>query len=102
MTFIERVEEAIRVYEEFLALKHGGKRIKASRTRRMIAVHGPKEAVARTVRSMTTSPGLELLHEHGRLDCAYEQIVLDFSDVFDDPALAAKARANLANVTRET
>ena len=33
MTFSERVEEAVRVYEQFLALKHNGKRIRASRTR---------------------------------------------------------------------
>lgn len=102
MTFTERVEEAVRVYEQFLAVKHGGKRIKASRTRRMIQDHGPKEAVTRTVRDKTTSTGLELLHQHGRLDCAYEQIILDFPDIFDDPILTAKARANLANLTRDT
>lgn len=102
MTFVERVEEAIRVYEQFLALKHGGKRVKAARTRRMIEVHGPKEAVTRMVRNMRTSPGLELLHEHGRLDCAYELVVLDFPDVFNDPMLVDKARANLASLTRGT
>lgn len=98
MLFEERVEEAVRVYEQFLAFKHGGKRIKASRTRRMIDVHGSKEAVARTVRNMKTSPGLELLHKHGRLDCAYEQIILDFPDMFDDPALSEKAKTNLVNI----
>lgn len=97
MTFVERVHEAVRVYEQFLAHKHG-RRQPASRTRKMIKEHGEKEAVARTVRNMKTSPGLELLHEHGRLDCAYEQIILDFPDVFDDPALTAKARSNLSNL----
>jgi hypothetical protein len=95
---VERVEEAVRAYETFLASKHGGKRIKASRTRRMIQVHGHKEAVARTVRNMKTSPGLDLLHHHNRLDCAYEQIILDFPDVFDDPKLADKARLNLGSL----
>jgi hypothetical protein len=67
----------------------------------MIKEYGSKEAVARTVRNMKTSPGLELLHKHGRLDCAYEQIVLDFPDIFDDPSLAEKAKANLANLAHE-
>jgi hypothetical protein len=68
----------------------------------MIKDHSEKEAVARTARNMRTSPGLELLHKYGRLDCAYEQIILDFPDIFDDAALAAKAEANLDSLERRT
>jgi hypothetical protein len=97
LTFSERVHEAVRVYEEFLAHKHRGKRIAASRTRSMIARWGEREAVRRTVAQRAMSTGLELLAKYGRLDCAYEQIVLDFPQEFD-PALITKARENLARL----
>ena len=97
MTFAERVDEAVRVYEEFLAHKHEGKRVKASRTKTMIKRWGAKEAVRRTVANLKMSNGLDLLWRHGRLDCAYEQIILDFPAEFD-AAIVAKARANLARL----
>jgi hypothetical protein len=43
----------------------------------MIQRWGEKEAVRRTVATLTMSSGLELLAKYGRLDCAYEQIILD-------------------------
>jgi hypothetical protein len=99
LTLVERVHEAVRVYEEFLAFKHGGKRIRASRTRTMIVRWGEKEAVRRTVTNLTMSTGLELLAKYDRLDCAYEQIILDFPDEFD-ATLIAKARENLARLPK--
>lgn len=90
----QRVWESVRVYELFLARKHNGKNIKASRTRDMIKRLGEKEAAARTVRTQETSTGLETLAEYDRLDCSYEQIILDFPNEFDT-LLRAKARANL-------
>ena len=63
----------------------------------MIKRWGEKEAVRRTVTNMTMSTGLELLAKYDRLDCAYEQIILDFPDAFD-PALITKARENLARL----
>jgi hypothetical protein len=99
-TLTERVHEAVRVYEQFLAYQHGGKRISASRTRTMIKRWGEKEAVRRTVTNLTTSTGLELLAKYGRLDCAYEQIILDFPDQFD-AALTDKARENLAHLPKD-
>jgi hypothetical protein len=99
LTLTERVHEAVRVYEQFLAYKHGGKRIPASRTRRMIERWGEKEAVRRTVTNLTMSTGLELLAKYDRLDGAYEQVILDFPDEFD-AATIAKARANLARLPR--
>lgn len=101
LTLIERVHEAVRVYEQFLAYKHHGKRILASRTKQMIKRWGEKEAVRRTVVNMNMSTGLELLAKYDRLDCAYEQIILDFPDEFD-PAVAAKAQDNLARLPAET
>jgi hypothetical protein len=97
MSLVERVREAARVYEEFLAHKHGGKRVRAGRTNAMIKRWGEKEAVRRTVANLDMSNGLELLAKYGRLDCAYEQIILDFPDEFDEQ-LIAKARANLARL----
>ncbi len=99
LTLTERVHEAVRVYEQFLAYKHGGKRVAAARTKRMIERWGEKEAVRRTVTNLTMSTGLELLAKYGRLECAYEQIILDFPDEFD-AATIAKARANLARLPR--
>lgn len=97
MTLAERVYEAVRVYEEFLAHKHGGRRIRASRTKEMIKRWGEKEAVRRTVANLDMSNGLELLARFDRLDCAYEQIILDFPGEFD-PELVAKAKANLTRL----
>jgi hypothetical protein len=99
LTLVERVHEAIRVYEEFLAYKHCGKRVAASRTRAMIGRWGEKEAVRRTVTNLTMSTGLELLAKYDRLDCAYEQIILDFPEEFD-VWLIDKARQNLAHLPK--
>jgi hypothetical protein len=81
-TLIGRVWESVRVYEELLRYKHG-RRQPAGRTRVTLKRYGEKEAVRRTVATGKASAGLELLAEHNRLDCAYEQIVLDFPDEFD-------------------
>jgi hypothetical protein len=99
LTIAERVQEAVRVYEEFLAYKHGGKRISAARTRTMIKRWGEKEAVRRTVTNLKMSIGLDLLSKYGRLDCAYEQIILDFPDQFD-ATVSAKAQENLARLPK--
>jgi hypothetical protein len=63
----------------------------------MIKRWGEKEAVRRTVTNLDMSNGLELLVMYGRIDCSYEQIILDFPHEFD-AALRAKARTNLANL----
>jgi hypothetical protein len=97
LTLTERVHAAVRVYEQFLTYKHGGKRILAGRTRAMIKRWGEKEAVRRTVTNLDMSSGLDLLAKYNRLDCAYEQIILDFPDEFDTTTIA-KARANLARL----
>jgi len=63
----------------------------------MIKKWGEKTALMRTVTNLNMSAGLELLAEHGRLDCAYEQIILDFPYEFND-TLILKAKANLARL----
>ena len=65
----------------------------------MIARWGETEAVRRTVMKREMSAGLELLAAHNRLDCAYEQIVLDFTGAFD-AGVVGKARENLARALK--
>jgi hypothetical protein len=96
-SLVERVRESVRIYEEFLARKHGGRRIRAARTNAMIKRWGEKEALRRTVTNLNMSTGLELLAKYGRLDCAYEQIILDFAHEFDQ-RLITKAKANLSRL----
>lgn len=98
MNLVERVHEAVRRCEQFLAYKHGGKRVPASRTRNMISRWGEKEAVRRTVTNLKMSTGLDLLAKYKLLDCTYEQIVLDFPDEFDDAVLIANERENSARL----
>jgi hypothetical protein len=65
----------------------------------MIERWGEKEAVRRLVTTHDKSTGLDLLNKMERLDCAFEQIILDFAGEYDnDPQLLAKARANLARL----
>jgi len=99
MTLVERVREAVRVYEEFLTVKHNGKKVRAARTNKMIRDWGEREAVRRTVTNLKMSNGLELLAKYDRLDCAYEQIILDFPDEYN-AALISKARENLARLPK--
>jgi histone H3/H4 len=56
-SLIERVQEALRVYEEGLADKHA-KRQSAGRLRPMITRWGEKEAIRRTVMKLDMSTGL--------------------------------------------
>jgi len=94
LNVVQRVNEAVRVLEEVRAYNSGGRRHAASRTRQMIKARGEIDAVRRTVMNNHTSTGLEDLAAHGRLDCAFEQIILDFPEVFG-PEVVAKAQANL-------
>jgi hypothetical protein len=100
LTLAERVRESVRVVEAFLARKYG-KNIRVSRTNTLIKRWGEKEAVRRTVATHDMSTGLELLAKYDRLDCSYEQIILDFAHEFDE-ALMAKARANLSRLPVQT
>jgi hypothetical protein len=95
LSVIERVHEAVRVLEALRKHNNGGRARPASRTRGMIKRLGEVGAVKRLVMTHKTSQGLEDLAVYGRLDCAFEQIILDFPDAFDDAAVA-KALANLA------
>ena len=90
-SLVERVQEALRVYEEGLSVKHG-RHQPAGRLRPMIKRWGEKEAVRRLVTTHDKSTGLDLLPRMARLDCAFEQIILDFAGEYDnEPQLLAKA-----------
>jgi hypothetical protein len=95
-TFIDRFNYALAVYEDCLSLAKG-KRTSAGRTRQMIKKLGEAETVRHIVASMTTSSGLATLVEFGRLDCSFEQLVIDFPSEFD-AALSAKAEKNLNSI----
>jgi hypothetical protein len=96
MTLAERVWEAIRVHEELLRKKNG-KRTAAARSRAMIRKLGEKGAVIQTVVTQDSSTTLALLAKYDRLDCVYEQIILDFPQEFE-PHVVEKARQNLARL----
>jgi len=100
LSLIERVRESVRIHQEFLTRKHLDKRFRAARISAMVKRWGEKEAVSRTVMSLNMSTGLELLAKYSRLDCAYEQIILDFPHEFHE-GLIAKARANLARLPQQ-
>ena len=74
----ERVAESVRVYRELLKIKHGRGQA-AGYTEREIRQYGPREALIRTIRRGKQTGGLRLLAAHGRLDCAYEQIAIDYA-----------------------
>ncbi|MFO1037735.1 MAG: hypothetical protein U1E45_12880 [Geminicoccaceae bacterium] len=93
----ERVKESARIYEAYLAHTTKAKRTPAQRIDAQVKRLGAKEVVARAVIAHDMSPGLEVFARHGRLDCAFERIVLDFADEFE-PEVREKAQANLARL----
>ena len=93
-----RVFESVRVYRELLRHKHGRNQA-AGYTEREIRRYGPREALIRTIRRGKKTDGLKLLAEHDRLDCAYEQIAIDYADEMPDDVVE-RARQLLAEVQR--
>ena len=91
--FEGRVQEALRVVEALYSMKNG-KPTRASRTRQSIARHGTAVAVRRVV-AKRDSPGLRILVDNDRLDCAFEQIVVDFPSIFQDGTTLQIATATL-------
>lgn len=80
--FEGRVQEALRVVEALYSMKNG-KPTRASRSRQSIARHGTAEALRRII-AKRDSPGLRVLADNDRLDCAFEQVALDFPDIFHE------------------
>jgi hypothetical protein len=89
-----RVIESVRVYRELLKHKHGRNQA-AGYTEREIKQYGPREALIRTIRRGKKTDGLKLLAEHDRLDCAYEQIAIDYAHEMPEDVVA-RARQTLA------
>lgn len=89
--FDGRVQEARRVVELLFSIRNG-KPTHLSRTKPSFTRHGPVEAIRRII-AKRDSPGLRILADNNRLDCAFEQIALDFPDIFregDTLAVAAE------------
>ncbi len=95
-TIESRVAESIRVYREYLKLKHGRTQA-AGYAERDIKKLGAKDCVIKTVKSAKAIDGLKALLECGRLDCSYEQIAIDFADAM--PAeVVAQAHKSLSEL----
>ncbi len=90
----ERVLEGVRVYRELLKHKHGRDQA-AGYTEREIRNYGPREALIRTIRRGKKTDGLKMLAEHDRLDCAYEQIAIDYAQEMPEDVVE-RARQTLA------
>lgn len=82
-TLEERIMESLRVYRALLKHKHGRNQA-AGYTERDIKKLGPKDALIKTIRSGKKTEGLKNLKNHGRLDCSYEQIAIDFASELPD------------------
>ena len=63
---------------------------------REIRQYGPGEALIRTIRRGKKTDGLLLLAEYNRLDCAYEQIALDYAHEMPEDVVE-RARQILAD-----
>jgi hypothetical protein len=94
-TVEQRVLESVRVYRELLKHKHGRNQA-AGYTEREIRQYGPGEALIRTIRRGKKTDGLLLLAEYNRLDCAYEQIALDYAHEMPEDVVE-RARQILAD-----
>lgn len=78
-TVEDRVLESLRVYRELLKFKHGRNQA-AGYTERELKQYGARETLIRTIRRAKKTDGLKLLAQHDRLDCAYEQIAIDYQN----------------------
>ena len=95
-SLVKDVERALALYEELLRRKHG-RRVVATRTRKMIADRGYKEALVRIVDRGNQNMGFEELKKAGLPEFSFEQIVLDHSIEFDEGTLR-KAKAALNGI----
>jgi hypothetical protein len=94
----DRVLESVRVYRELLKHKHGRNQA-AGYTEREIRQYGPREALIRTIRRGKKTDGLKTLAEHERLDCAYEQIAIDYANEMPEDVVH-RAQETLAEFRR--
>lgn len=93
LDFEGRVAEALRVMEELLYFKNG-RRLQAGYTRRSLEKNGPVETIKRIIAKKDLA-GLRMLADRDRLDCAFEQIALDYPELFQDGKTLIVARETL-------
>ncbi len=91
-----RVMEALRIYEAVPLHKHGQRRL-AGYTRKSLKNHGARESLIKIIRRGKETAGLQRLKQYDRVDCAYEQIALDFADGLP-PDVVKKARIALGSL----
>jgi hypothetical protein len=84
---------ALAAYEQVLEEKHG-KRIKATYIRRSIRKNGIIEAISSTVLKGDHTDGFKTLLSFGKSSFAFENVVLKYTDVFDE-SVSNSARKTL-------
>lgn len=90
----ERVDEMVRVRRALLKHEHGHNQA-AGYTERDIKKYGARETLIKTIMRGKETDGFKLFAKHGRLDCAYEQIAIDFVNELPEHVVE-QARKNLA------
>ena len=73
----------------------------AGHTEKAIRNHGAKGALIKIVQAGKRTEGLLTLRDHGRMDCAYEQIAVDFADELP-VSVVDTARVTLASFANES
>lgn len=92
---MRRIAEALMVYtQKGVWAKNGGKRLRANHLLKAFRNHRVLGAIKRIVLGPIT-PGFNILAELDRWDLTFEQIVIDFRDIFDDDAVYAAAVTRL-------
>lgn len=79
--FFNELMRYVEAYEQVLSGDSGKRRL-ARYTRPKIATHGALKTVLDLVRKPPKTYGLNLLQEGNRLDCAYENLIIDYSHAY--------------------
>ena len=98
--FYNELMRYVEAYEVVLTGDVGRRRF-ARYTRRKIATHGALKTVLDLVRKPPKTYGITLLRERKRLDCAYENLIIDYADAYPDDIKKAdviEARRRLNSV----
>ena len=81
--FYNALMRYIEAYEKVLSGDVGRRRF-ATYTRRKIKDHGALKTVLDLVRKPPKTYGITLLRDRKRLDCAYENLIIDYADDYPD------------------
>ena len=81
--FYNELMRYIEAYEKVLSSDAGRRRF-ATYTRRKLKNHGALKTVLDLVRKPPKTYGITLLRERKRLDCAYENLIIDYANAYQD------------------